>query len=81
MPLTVTFYIPPNAPGRRVTLRLDGQTVVSQTYSAPGGYTLESRPILPAAAEVLVEIEIDKTFRAPPDVRDLGMVLLGVGFQ
>jgi hypothetical protein len=80
-PLIAVFRIPEHAPGRRVTLLLDGQPVASETYAAPGVYTLESRPVQPTAAEVLVQIEIDKTFTAPPDLRDLGIVLLGVGFK
>jgi hypothetical protein len=42
---------------------------------------LESPPVLPAAGEVLVEIEVDRTFTAPPDVRELGIVVNGVGFR
>jgi hypothetical protein len=80
-PLRVTFRIPPSSPARRVTLMLDGRPVASQTYAAPGAYTLASAPLLPAAPEALVEIEADKTFTAPPDVRELGIVLLEVGFQ
>jgi hypothetical protein len=37
--------------------------------------------VLPAGPEVLVEIEVDRTFTAPPDVRELGIVLKGVGFR
>jgi len=79
--LTLEFRIPPSAPARRVTLLLDGQVVAAETYAAPGAYTLESGPLLPAAREVLAQIAVDKTFTAPPDVRDLGIVLLGVGFR
>jgi hypothetical protein len=64
-----------------VTLRIDGKEVASQVYAAPGDYTLESPPVLPAGPEVLVEIEVDRTFTAPPDVRELGIVLKGVGFR
>jgi hypothetical protein len=28
-----------------------------------------------------IEIRVDQTFRMPPNERDLGMVLLGVGFK
>jgi len=81
MPLCLAFRIPQTAPARRVTLLLDGKVVASETYAAPGAYTLESGPVLPAAGEVLVQIGVDKTFTAPPDVRELGIVLLAVGFQ
>jgi hypothetical protein len=28
----------------------------------------------------MVEVRVDQTFRAPGDQRDLGVVLLGIGF-
>jgi hypothetical protein len=78
--LRATFTIPPQAHARRVTLLLDGREVASQTYPAPGTYTLESPPVRPAGAAAMVEIAIDQTFFAPPDSRELGIVLTGVGF-
>jgi hypothetical protein len=80
LPLRVTFTIPPQARARRVALLLDGREVASQTYSASGTYTLESPPVRPASAVAMVEIAIDRTFFAPPDSRELGIVLTGVGF-
>jgi len=79
--LAVSFRIPAQSPARRVTLRIDGKEVASQVYAAAGDYTLESPPVLPAAGEVLVEVEVERTFTAPPDVRELGIVLNGVGFR
>jgi len=55
--------------------------VASQTYSAPGDYVLGSSPVLPAGPSTTVEIHVDQTFSAPPDTRELGIVLLGVGFR
>jgi len=81
MPLRVEFSIPANAPARRVWLVLDGKEVASQTYSAPGDYVLGSSPVLPAGPSTTVEIHVDQTFSAPPDTRELGIVLLGVGFR
>jgi hypothetical protein len=79
-PLRVTFTIPQQAPARRVALRLDGREVASQTYPAAGTYTLESPPVRAASAVAMVEVAIDKSFFAPPDMRELGIVLAGVGF-
>jgi hypothetical protein len=79
--LAVSFRIPAQSPARRVTLRIDGREVASQVYVAPGDYTLESPPVRADRPEVLVEIEVDRTFTAPPDVRELGIVLKGVGFR
>jgi len=80
LPLRATFTIPPQARARRVTLLLDGRQVASQTYQAPGTYTLESPPVRAAGAAAMVEIAIDQTFFAPGDSRELGMVLTAVGF-
>jgi hypothetical protein len=79
--LSVSFRIPAQSPARRVTLRIDGKELASQVYAAAGDYTLESPPVLPGTPEVLMEIEVDRTFTAPPDVRDLGIVLNAVGFR
>jgi hypothetical protein len=75
--LRAEFYIPPNAPARRVTLLLDGREVASHTYPGPGPYTLTSAEPLQGAT---VEIRVDRAFTAPGDRRVLGMVLIGVGF-
>ena len=80
LPLRALFTIPPQARARRVTLLLDGREVASQTYPAPGTYTLESPPVRAAGAVATVEITIDETFFAPGDSRELGIVLAGVGF-
>jgi len=79
-PLAVSFFIPPASPARQITLVLDGRHVATQTYAAPGSYTLESMPVRPSGATATVEIQIDRTFTAPPDTRDLGMIVTGVGF-
>jgi hypothetical protein len=75
--LRAEFYIPPNAPARRVTLLLDGREVASHTYPGPGPYTLTSADALQGST---VEVRVDRTFTAPPDQRALGMILIGVGF-
>lgn len=80
-PLRVAFYISDLARARKVTLLLDDREVVSQTYAKPGAYTLASSPLQPAGATAMVGIEVDRTFNAPGDNRDLGVVLIGVGFQ
>jgi hypothetical protein len=80
LPLRATFTIPPQARARRITLLLDGREVASQTYPGPGTYTLESPPVRAAGAVAIAEVAIDQTFFAPPDSRELGIVLTGVGF-
>ena len=80
-PLKVSFFISDLARARQVTLRLDDRELISQSYGKPGAYTLVSAPVRPAGATATVEIEVDRTFNAPGDSRDLGVVLIGVGFQ
>ena len=82
MPLEVSFYIPDNAPARHIALLLDGQEVASTTVAAPGPGTLTSQsPLTPVGPTAMIEIRVDRTFHAPPDLRDLGFVLQGVGFR
>jgi len=78
-PLEVSFTIPGSASARRVTVRMDGHEIATQTYPGPGTYTL-SVPARPTGAYATVEIEVDRTFTAPPDRRDLGIVITAVGF-
>jgi hypothetical protein len=80
-PLRATFFITDNARARKVTLLLDGREVASGAYARPGLYTLASAPVRGSGAIALVEIDLDQTFVAPPDTRDLGVVLSGVGFR
>jgi hypothetical protein len=77
LPLRLEFTIPDSAAARRVTLLLDGREVATAAYPAPGRYTLASAAPLQGA---MVEVVVDRTFRAPPDQRDLGIVLRAVGF-
>jgi hypothetical protein len=78
--LAATFFIPPAARARHVALLLEGREVAAATYPAAGTYTLQSAPVQAASAVATVEINVDRTFSAPPDRRELGMVLAGVGF-
>jgi hypothetical protein len=77
LPLRVAFTISELAAARRVMLLLDGREVASASYPGPGSYILTSAAPLQGS---LVEIVVDRTFRAPPDTRDLGIVLSAVGF-
>jgi hypothetical protein len=82
MPLSVNFYVPDNAPARHIALLLDDREACATTVGAPGpGELTCPAPPLPARASATIEIRVDKTFRVPPDERDLGIVLLGVGFR
>jgi hypothetical protein len=77
LPLRAVFTIPDASAARRVTLLLDGREVAAAVYGGPGRYTLASAgPV----RGTMVEVVVDRTFRAPPDQRDLGIVLEAVGF-
>lgn len=75
--LRAEIYVPPNATARHITLLLDGREVASKDLPRDGAYTVESAGAVTGST---VEIRVDHTFRAPGDQRDLGVVLLGVGF-
>jgi len=79
-PVRVVFRIPDNAPARVITLLLDGHEIKSQSYAGPGAYEIESPPVRPQGPTATLEIAIDRTFNAPPDSRDLGIVLIAAGF-
>jgi hypothetical protein len=75
-PVEIRFYIPDQAPARHVTVLAGDTEVASESYPAPGTYSLTTRP----AADGTITILVDKTFSVPGDRRELGMVLTLVGF-
>jgi hypothetical protein len=75
-PLEVRFFIPDQAPARHVTVLAGDTEVASQTYPAPGAYTLTTKP----ASDGAITILVDKTFSVPGDRRELGIVLSQIGF-
>jgi len=70
-------YVSPNAKAREVTVLLDGAEVAKFAVPGPGKYTIDSGGRHVGST---LEIRVDRTFRAPGDQRDLGVVLLGAGF-
>jgi hypothetical protein len=80
-PLVANFTIPAPARARRITLVMDGAIVAAQSFPGPGRYELATKPVRPAGSTTNVEIEVDRTFTAPPDTRELGIVLSAVGFR
>ena len=81
LPIEAVFTIPDQAPARHVELLLDGRVVASETYGGPGAYTLKSRPQSPAGETATVTLTVDRTFSAPGDRRELGVVVAGMGFR
>jgi hypothetical protein len=76
----VALFIPPDAPARRITLIADGKVVAEDTYAKPGAYAL-SAPFKTEATQVTVGLQVDATHTVPPDGRELGMIITGVGFR
>jgi len=80
-PLQVKIFIHQLAPARRISLLLDGEPVAEKTYDAPGAYTLQTAPVQPVKPTTTLTIVVDKTFSAPGDRRELGVVLIAAGFH
>ncbi len=76
----VKIYLPDQAPGRQITITLDGQTMLSQTLASTGTHTLTTAPFTAKGEDVQLTISIDKTFQAPNDNRRLGLILASAGF-
>jgi len=76
----VVFFIPANAPARHVQLLVDGQIVGDETFPATGPYKL-AVPLHFSNPTATVAIAVDKTFTAPGDRRNLGVVITGLGFR
>ncbi|MEO8096575.1 MAG: glycosyltransferase family 39 protein [Acidobacteriota bacterium] len=78
--LEVKWFIPTDAPARRITLLVDGKVVAEDTVAKPGAYSL-SAPFRTQAHEVTVGLRVDATHTVPPDGRALGVVITGVGMR
>ncbi len=76
----VVLYIPDAAPARHVQLLVDGQLAAEDTFPGPGKYKL-SAPIHVSSTTATVTVTVDKTFTAPGDRRNLGVVITGIGFR
>jgi hypothetical protein len=78
--LDLSFTVPPVAPARQVRMSVNGQIIAEKNLAGPGPNTLSaSAPTGPR--NITVTISVDKTFSVPPDARDLGIILTGIGFR
>jgi len=75
------FHIPRESPARRVTVFLEGRKLVSQSYSGDGGYTLRAPVQFTESKPVQVRVAVDRAFEPPGEGRELGVVVLGLGFR
>ena len=60
-------------------LLVDGKTVAEQTFPGPGVYSLSGD--VTGSSDVTVTLSVDKTFSVPGDGRQLGVLVLGIGFR
>jgi hypothetical protein len=76
----VRVYIPDDAPARTVTLMVDGQVLAEDTFPRPGAFSLVA-PFHTDASQATVGVRVDKTHVKPPDQRELGLVITGIGLE
>jgi len=80
--LRVDLYIPDAAPARRVSVLLDGKTVVEQAFDKPGSYAVVTPAAVTGSGDsATLTIVVDKTFSVPGDHRQLGVILSGAGWR
>lgn len=80
-PVRVNLYLPEAAPGRQVTLTLNGEVVDSRTLAGPGIHEIVTAPRAVSTETATLAITIDRGFTPPGDSRQLGFILTGAGFQ
>jgi hypothetical protein len=74
------LFVRPEVVPCTVTLSVNGAAIATAKYVAPGKYELAGtiEGALPEA--VTATLSTNRTFRAPGDARDLGLVLTAIGF-
>jgi 4-amino-4-deoxy-L-arabinose transferase-like glycosyltransferase len=80
-PVTVHFTIPAASPARQVTIAVNDHPIASQTFSAPGTYSLSGPPMKPDGDTAKLTVTVDQSFSVPGDSRQLGIILTELGFQ
>ncbi|MGA2181530.1 MAG: glycosyltransferase family 39 protein [Bryobacteraceae bacterium] len=63
-----------------VALSVNGTVVATAKYTAPGAYELTGAIAGTLPEVVTATLSTDRTFRAPHDARNLGLVLTAIGF-
>jgi hypothetical protein len=76
-PLEVQLYLPPAAPAKKVRILVDGSLVYEEALPIPNLYAIRTPPV----KGTTVTIELDKAFRGQGDFRELGAVLIAVGYR
>jgi hypothetical protein len=75
-PIRVKLHVHDLSPARKLTISVDGVPALEQAIPGPGTFTYETKPISGSA----VTLEFDKTFSPQGDARQLGVILMEVGY-
>jgi hypothetical protein len=78
--LEAIVFVPQQARARKLRLYINGMLLTEKKLPGPGQYHIAA-PVNPASGNATVNLEVDATFSAPSDQRELGIVLLEVGFR
>lgn len=81
MDAAAVVYIADMAPAREVELEVNGKVVAKQRFEKPGLYTVEAKAVEVGTGDALLAVRCDKTFQAPGDTRELGMILREAGLR
>ena len=73
-------FVPQQARARELRLYMNGKLLTDEKLPGPGEYRIGA-PVEPATGEATISLAVDSTFSVPPDQRELGVVLLEVGFR
>lgn len=79
-PLQASINIYEKSPATRVTIQLDGETILDQPVS-PGPIELKTKPLHTPNESAVVTLTVNQTFRPNGDQRELGAILSAIGFR
>lgn len=74
------LFVPAQVVPCTVTLSVNGVVIATETYTASGRYALSGAIPGSLPEAVTATLSTSRTFRAPNDARDLGLVLTAIGF-
>ncbi|MGA3027332.1 MAG: glycosyltransferase family 39 protein [Bryobacteraceae bacterium] len=76
----VAVFVPPEVVPCTVVLSVNGTAIATATYTVSATYELAGAITGSLPEAVTATLSTDRTFRAPHDARDLGLVLSAIGF-
>lgn len=79
-PIEVQVYLPEQAAARQLRLTLDGVELARAALGRTGLHRIVTHAVRPMRDTATLAIEVDRTFSAPGDHRELGIILVAAGF-